>query len=293
MAENPIGEMSTRRPAVAGAFYPAYAKDLEEELRVLFEKAPHPTIANVAALIVPHAGYVYSGEVAASAYSKLDSQKKFKNIFIIGPSHQKYFQGVSIYPKGSYMTPLGEVFVNEETASDLIQKHRYIYYDAEADVGEHCLEVQLPFLQHSLKEDFQIVPLIIGNNDPFLCNKLAEALDPWFNEDNLFIVSTDFSHYPSAAAALSFDNETADAIISNDAENLRNQCNRRRRIFPANIETALCGEAAVETLLYLTHEKEELTFEKILYRNSGDYIYGNKSRVVGYWAIAILRNKVV
>lgn len=285
--------MSIRRPAVAGAFYPASAKDLEEELCELFKKTPHPAIANVAALIVPHAGYVYSGEVAASAYSKLDPQKRFKNIFIIGPSHRKYFQGVSIYPKGSYLTPLGEVPINEETTADLIQKHHYIYYDAEADVGEHCLEVQLPFLQHSLKKDFQIVPLIIGDNDPLLCIKLAEALDPWFNENNLFIVSSDFSHYPSAATALSFDNETADTIISNNAVNLRKQCDRRKRVFPANIETALCGESAVETLLHLTHEKEELTFEKVLYRNSGDYLYGNKSRVVGYWAIAILRNKKI
>jgi len=187
------------------------------------------------------------------------------------------------------MTPLGEVSVNEETAMNLIQKHRFIYYDAEADVGEHCLEVQLPFLQHSLK-DFQTVPLIIGDNDPSLCKKLAGARYPWLNEDNLFIISTDFSHYPSATNALIFDNETADAIVSRDAEKLRKQCDKRKRVFPANTQTALCGESAVMTLLYLTHDKQDLSFEKLLYRNSGDYVYGTKSRVVGYWAMAVNRN---
>jgi MEMO1 family protein len=283
--------MRTRLPAVAGAFYPASAKDLDEELCHLFETAKPFSVTDVAALIVPHAGYVYSGEVAASAYAKLDGQKAYRNVFIIGPSHQKYFRGVSIYPKGSYMTPLGEVSINEETTAGLIQKHRFIYYDAEADVAEHCLEVQLPFLQHSLKKDFQIVPLIIGTNDPSLCKKLAEALDPWFNDDNLFIISSDFSHYPSAANALTFDRETAEAIIARDPEKLRKQCDRRKRVFPANTQTALCGESAVQTLLYLTREKDDISFEKVLYRNSGDYIYGNKSRVVGYWSIAIYRNR--
>jgi len=278
-------------PAVAGSFYPASAKELNGELSRLFETTKWVATTNVAALIVPHAGYIYSGEVAASAYAKLDRERQFKNIFIIGPSHQKYFPGVSIYPKGSYMSPLGEVSINEETAGYLTQKNKFIYYDVEADIGEHCLEVQLPFLQYSLRKEFQIVPLIIGSDNPGLSKNLADALDPWFNDENLFIISSDFSHYPSAANAVRFDNETADAIISNDVEKLRTQCDRRKRAFPANTLTALCGIAAVQTLLYLTKEKKDVSFEKILYRNSGDYLNGNKSKVVGYWAIAVSRNQ--
>lgn len=282
-------QMISRMPAVAGAFYPSSEKELNRELSHLFRAISSPSITNLAALIVPHAGYVYSGEVAASAYSKIDPEKEYQNVFIIGPSHQKYFSGVSIYPKGSYMTPLGEVAINEKTAARLIENYKFIYYDIEADVGEHCLEVQLPFLQYSLKKEFQIIPLILGDDNPDLCKKLADALDPWFNDDNLFIISSDFSHYPSSEDAYLFDNATADAITANSIEKLRANCDRKKRAFPANTHTALCGQAAVQTLLYLTHEKKNISFEKILYRNSGDYFYGNKLRVVGYWSIAIIR----
>ncbi len=282
--------MRIRMPAVAGAFYPASANELNEDLSLLFKTNRRDCTADIAALIVPHAGYVYSGEVAAAAYSKLDKGKQYKNIFIIGPSHQKVFPGVSIYPKGSYFSPFGEAYINEETAEYLTNQYKFIHYDIEADAGEHCIEVQIPFLQYSLSKEFRIVPLLIGNNDSDLCKKLANALEPWFNKNNLFIVTSDFSHYPSSENAVLFDNETADTIISNDVEKLRTGCDRRKRTFPENTQTALCGEAAIKTLLYLTNEKQEISFEKILYKNSGDYLNGNKSKVVGYWSIAVNRN---
>ena len=276
-------------PAVAGAFYPANATTLENQISNLFKKAIKVPETDVAALIVPHAGYVFSGEVAASAYAKLNRQERYKNIFIIGPSHRKYFDGVSIYPEGNYVTPSGDVKINEETASQLMEKHKFIYYDKEADQGEHSLEVQLPFLQYWLYADFQIVPLILGNDDPALCKKLAEALRPWFNSENLFVISSDFSHYPPYETAIKIDAETAEAIVSNDCEKLKDSCDRKKRSFANNTLTGLCGAAAVQTLINLTHDNAEISYEKIVYKNSGDVPLGDKNRVVGYWAIAANR----
>lgn len=281
--------MKNRMPAVAGAFYPANESSLFNQVSRHFENAVQSPETKVAALIVPHAGYVFSGDVAASAFVKLNREVQYENIFLIGPSHHKYFNGVSIYPEGSYTTPMGEVKINQITAKELTNRHEFIYYDEQADEEEHCLEVQLPFLQYWLTNEFQIIPLLVGSDDPNLCRHLAEALNPWFTDDNLFIISTDFSHYPTSDTAVSFDAETADAIVSNDIEKLKDSCNRRKRFFPPNTQTALCGIAAVQTLINMTHNKQGLSFEKIVYKNSGDSVYSSRKSVVGYWAIAVNR----
>ena len=281
--------MPNRMPAVAGTFYPATAISLEKQISNLFEKAIKVPETDVAALIVPHAGYVFSGQIAAAAYAKLDRQAQYKNIFIIGASHRKHFEGVSIYPNGNYITPSGEVEINDKTTSQLMDKHEFIYYDKEADSPEHSLEVQLPFLQYWLYNKFQIVPLIMGSDDPSLCIKLADALRPWFNSENLFVISSDFSHYPSYETACITDDETADAIVSKDVKKLWECCKKNNHSSKSNLLTGLCGAAAVQTLLCLTQDNAEITFEKIVYKNSGDVPEGDKNRVVGYWAIAANR----
>jgi AmmeMemoRadiSam system protein B/AmmeMemoRadiSam system protein A len=281
--------MKNRIPSVAGTFYPATTSVLKNQISLLFEKATKTTDSEVAALIVPHAGYIFSGEVAASAYAKLHRGAHYKNIFIIGRSHRKYFDGVSIYPKGHYITPSGEVRINDETTSELIEKNKFIYYDQEADRTEHSLEVQLPLLQYWLYNDFQIVPLIIGSDDPKIYEKLAQALKPWFNSDNLFIISTDFSHYPSYETALKTDAITAEAIVDNDFKKLAQCCNLIKQSSDNNLLTGLCGAAAVQTLLHITQNKSDIRFEKIVYKNSGDAQQGDKKKVVGYWAIAVNR----
>lgn len=283
--------MKNRMPAVAGTFYPATAAALKNQVSTLFENATTSPVTDVAALIVPHAGYVYSGEVAASAYAKLDRNALYQNIFIIGRSHRKLFKGVSIFPNGHYITPSGEVQINEETAFQLMENHKFIYFDEEADQDEHSLEVQLPFLQYWLNQDFNIVPLIIGSDNPIIYEKLANALRPWFNPDNLFVISTDFSHYPSYDTACKTDEITADAIIAKDREQLKNCCDKNEHSFADHLLTGLCGAAAVQTLLHLAHDNDEITFEKIVYKNSGDVPQGDKRRVVGYWAIAANRIK--
>jgi MEMO1 family protein len=283
--------MKNRMPAVAGAFYPANATSFRTQISKLFEYATRVPDTDVAALIVPHAGYVYSGEVAASAYTKLKRQQQYRNIFLIGPSHYEYFNGVSIYPEGHYITPFGEVKINHETAVELMNKHKFFFYNEQADSDEHCLEVQLPFLQYWLTNEFQIVPLVLGSDDSSLFKQLAEALKRWFTPENLFVISTDFSHYPSYETAVKFDADTANAILTNDCEKLIDSCNRKKRSFPPNTQTALCGASAVQVLLNLTHDEPAISFEKIVYRNSGDYAHENLDRVVGYWAIAANRNE--
>ena len=280
--------MKNRIPAVAGTFYPASVKDLKSEVSNFFSKVKQAPSADIAALIVPHAGYVFSGEVAAGAYSKLDRNAHYKTIFLIGASHRKYFVGVSTYPIGNYTTPLGEVEINESITAHLIKQNPFIYYDAEADQYEHSLEVQLPFLQYWLNNKFQIVPLILGSEDPVLGEKLADALRPWFNSENLFVISSDFSHYPNYDTANIIDAETAEAIVSNNSKKLRSVCDKNKQ--PSNnVLTGLCGAAAVQTLLHLTQDDQTVSFEKIVYRNSGDVSYGDKKRVVGYWAISVNR----
>jgi len=276
-------------PAVAGSFYPATNNALKNQVSNLFDKVTKTDETEVAALIVPHAGYVFSGGVAASAYAKLSRRARYKNIFIIGRSHRKYFEGVSIFPKGNYLTPSGEVKINDETTAELLEKYKFIYYDEEADQYEHSLEVQLPFLQYWLYNDFKIVPLIIGSDDAAIYEKLGEALRPWFTSENLFVISTDFSHYPTYETACKTDAETAEAITANNAERLKDCCNRNRRMHEKNLQTGLCGAAAVQTLLHLTQNNPDISFEKIIYKNSGDVAQGDKNRVVGYWAIAANR----
>jgi len=281
--------MKNRMPAVAGTFYPANATALQNQLSKLLTNATKTVETEVAALIVPHAGYIFSGEVAASAYSKIKRDAHYKNIFIIGRSHRKHFDGVSIYPKGHYITPLGEVKINDKTTSLLTEKNSFIHYDEDADRAEHSLEVQLPFLQYWLFNDFEIVPLIIGSDEPAIAEELAEALRPWFNPDNLFVISTDFSHYPNYETAIKTDKETADAIVANDSKKLSDCCYRNKQSLNNNLLTGLCGAAAVQTLLHLTQSESSITFEKIVYKNSGDVPEGDKKKVVGYWSIAANR----
>ena len=129
----------------------------------MFQQAlPEPKSDNVIALISPHAGYVFSGEVAASSYNQLDPEKKYDNIFILASSHRMSFEGASIYNKGDYITPLGKVKVNQELANKLLKDNPVFNSKSESHIYEHSLEVQLPFLQYRLKNEFRIVPIILG-----------------------------------------------------------------------------------------------------------------------------------
>ena len=281
-----------RQAAVAGQFYPGDSIKLKSLLKELFSEAlPNQGIKNVLAIISPHAGYVFSGEVAATSFNQIDATKKYENIFILGPSHKMALRGASIYSIGNYITPLGTVKVNTELAKKLIEKHKVFNFNKSVHQYEHSIEVQLPFLQYIMQKQYQIVPIVIGSQDKKTLKKIADALSPYFNSKNLFIISTDFSHYPSYANAVMNDKQTVNAIKTNSPDSLiyTLQSNAEKNI--PNLVTSLCGSAAVFTLLYMTENNPNIQITPIQYKNSGDTKYGDKIRVVGYNSIIFSLNK--
>ncbi len=281
-----------RQPAVAGKFYPADSSELYSSVKVLFARAtPSKHLDNVVAVIVPHAGYIFSGEVAASGFNQIDPSKEYENIFIIGSSHHVSFEGASIYHWGNFITPLGKISVNTTLAKKLIKQYAVFTDRIDAHLNEHSIEVQLPFLQCKLKKSFKIVPIILGTQKPDVCNKIGEALLPFLNSKNLFIISTDFSHYPSYNDAVRIDKATAEAIMKNSFDTMITalQENEMKRI--PNLSTSLCGWTSVLTLLSMTELNTGVSFNNIQYKNSGDTETGDKRNVVGYNAIAVSLNR--
>jgi AmmeMemoRadiSam system protein B/AmmeMemoRadiSam system protein A len=287
-------ENSTRKAAVAGTFYPGEKRDLERELLDLFQNSKKKRLESLPlqAIISPHAGYVFSGKVAASAYNQISENAVYKRVFVLASSHRMHFKGASVYIRGDYETPLGNVKVDKTLGQKLIKSSDIFLDKPEAHLHEHSLEVQLPFLQHKLGNSFQLIPIVLGTNSAADCKLIAEALKPYFVTDNLFVVSTDFSHYPNYDAASKIDYLTANAICENKTEDLRAALERNKSAFVENLSTSLCGWTSVLTLLYLT-EGREYKYMQIDYQNSGDAKrYGDKERVVGYWSIVVYDENV-
>lgn len=278
----------TREAAVAGQFYPGSPSELKKELQNLFaKKVSYKPEENVLAVIAPHAGYIYSGSVAAESFEQIDRDRQFDNIFLIGSSHRLAFEGASIYTLGNYKTPLGEVPVNLELARDLCRKNSVFTTRTDAQINEHCLEVQLPFLQYWLNKPFRIIPVVLGTQNVGTCQKIAKALRPYFNQSNLFVISTDFSHYPIYSDAQIADHKTAEAILTNKPDQLVKTIQLNEKSDIDGLATSLCGWTSVMTLLYITEEMPGITYRLIDYKNSGDASVGDKSRVVGYCAIGV------
>ncbi len=281
-----------RQPAVAGQFYPADPVQLKADLSTYFAAAAPKQSDAVLAIIAPHAGYVFSGEVAASSYNQIDPDKKYDNIFILASSHRMSFEGASIYNKGDYITPLGRVKVNIELANKLLKENPIFNSKPDSHIAEHSLEVQLPFLQYKLKTDFRIIPIILGTQDPKDSKKIADALKPYFNDKNLFVISSDFSHYPSYEDAVTVDKITADAITKNSPEILLKTLEDNDSKGINDLLTSICGWTSIMTLEYMTEGRSDVTYKEIEYQNSGDSkLYGDKSRVVGYYSIIVEKSK--
>ncbi len=284
--------LQNRQPAVAGSFYPSDPVELKTMLRQFFDKGPaRATNREVLAVISPHAGYVFSGEVAAAAFSQIDPLKEYKTIFVIGSSHRNSFAGASVYSIGNYITPLGTVTTDLETAQKLVVENKVLDFDPQYHRGEHSIEVQIPFLQYFLKTSFKIVPILLGTQDNATCEQIAKALKPYFLPENLFVISTDFSHYPAYNDAVKSDKQLADAIVTNDPDKFLNAVESCTKKNVANLATGCCSWPAVITLMYLTQKKPEITYKEILYKNSGDSKYGEKERVVGYYALSVSEQK--
>jgi MEMO1 family protein len=277
-----------RQPVAAGRFYSDNKEILRKDLEQLFISCKNNTgSAKVRALICPHAGYVFSGRIAASAFSTIDRNTAYKNIFIIGSSHVMAFDGASAYSSGDYITPLGKVSVNREIASRLTKENKVFNFPTTSHISEHSIEVQLPFIQYYFKSQPKIVPVIIGTGSEKTIRKIAEALLPWFTPENLFVISSDFSHYPSYADAIESDRYLAESIESGDPASFLNAIKKDENKHFPGLVTSMCGWTSGLTLLYLTEGSHNLEIKLIDYCNSGDSKYGDKNEVVGYNAIAV------
>ena len=281
-----------RKQAVAGQFYYAGKNELTKQLVDFFKDSKLTSDENgeLQAIISPHAGYVFSGGIAASAFNQIPENTNYKRVFVIASSHSFSFGGASVYCDGNYETPLGEIKVDTKLSRKLVESSNVFFDKPEAHRNEHSLEVQLPFLQHKLGDSFLLIPIILGTNSTNDCKKIATVLKPWFTSENLFVISTDFSHFPNYNDANIVDKTTADAICSNQPKNLIEVLKKNKNKGFKNLATSLCGWTSVLTLLYLT-ETQDFNYKNIDYKNSGDAkIYGDKTRVVGYCAIAVYNN---
>lgn len=277
-----------RKAAAAGQYYPQSKTELRLMVNTMFDAVKIRPIKNrIQALIVPHAGYIFSGKVAAHAYLHLNTEAHYENIFFIASSHYTSFEGASIFAGDTYETPLGSIDVNKTTVAQLNRTCECFEFYEHAHHKEHSIEVQIPFIQTRLKHPSPIVPIILGTENTSVCKRIATALAPFFNEKNLFIVSTDLSHYPSYEDALTIDASMCGAITSNNVDVF---LSTRQDIINQgvnNLITPICGWTSVLTLLYLTRTAPYI-FHQVNYRNSGDAKpFGEEQKVVGYGAFVV------
>lgn len=256
-----------RKTAVAGAFYPAERNSLTSMIKGFLADAPDKKIKNIRGIIAPHAGYIYSGPTAGFAYRQLQNLPDIKyNVFLLGPSHYVYTTA-SVGDFEFFETPLGRVKVNQILCEKLL-KAADLEFFPQAHGQEHSLEVQLPFLQMTIN-DFEIIPIVIGEASP---DRLCEILSPYFlKKENLFVFSSDLSHYNPYELAKSIDKRSIEIITSLDIVN--------------DDQIDACGKTGVQTAMRLAR-KNGCKIETLDYRNSGDTA-GEKGGVVGYSAMAI------
>ena len=282
------------QPAVAGQFYPADAETLTAIVEGFLDSASTRADRPVQAVIVPHAGYVFSGAVAAEAYAGISPAAVYERIFIIGPGHREAFRGAAVDGSSEvYSMPLGDVSVDTRTCLELAAADSVFHNRRKPFEKEHCLEVQIPFLQVRLKRMPPIVPVIISSVDGNDLGRIVRVLKPYFTQENLFVISSDFSHYPSYDDACKVDRATGDAILSGSVEEFLNTLldNARQRI--PGLATSACGQLPIAALLMMMEGREDLEIRHLDYRNSGDSQYGDKDGVVGYHAFTVVYKEPV
>ncbi len=278
-----------RKPAFAGSFYSANHKQLRKDISQFIEDDGEKpgNHAQVRALILPHAGYIYSGEIAGSGFRKLKNQSAPANIFLLGSSHRHYFKGAAVCNQSGFETPLGLAKINTSMADDIIASNLLFSTNNEAHTNEHSLEVQIPFLQQLYGGSLSIVPILVGTDKKSECKSIAESLKPYFTPDNLFIVSTDFSHYPSYENALEVDKETVEWVSKGNPDNFFMNIMHSKEDKIPGVLTRMCGWSATLILMYLAKREPNLNFSVIRYANSGDIEFGDRSRVVGYFSMSL------
>ena len=271
-----------KEPAVAGAFYPADPGDLGRSVSAYLTAAGAQRVeGRLIALLAPHAGYVYSGQVAAYTYRHI-TDRPVDTVILIGASHTAAYPGAAVYAAGSWRTPLGTVKINEKIAASLVNEKAEVTFFRDAFTREHSLEVQLPFLQQTLKQ-FTIVPLLLGAPTQASFTHLAERLTKVLQENDraIIVVSTDLSHYHDAGTAVMKDRKVIDAVTRMSVGDLQDLLARN--------EGEACGGHAVLLAMAVSRNLGATNGVLFRYANSGD-VTGDRGRVVGYAALGIYRS---
>ena len=274
-----------RAPAVAGQFYPAEPQALTTMVDEMLNRVSDKVEASPIALIVPHAGYIYSGQVAAYAFKQLEG-RDIQTAVIIGPNHTRPdFDQVSVYPEGAFRTPLGLVLVDRELAHELIAADERIVSRPDVHRSEHSIEVELPFLQRVCPR-CRIVPVIMGTPSPENCRALAHALAKALpGRQAVIIASSDLSHYPSYDDAVEVDHATLSAIETLDPERFRQSIEEQMSRGIPGLATCACGEGPILVAMMAARELGANRAKVLRYANSGDTPFGGHDRVVGYGAV--------
>ncbi len=259
--------MNIRLPAVAGQFYENDPVRLRAQIENWLQEEALPETKSIRAIIVPHAGYIYSGENAAQAYHLVKEQKnKFKKVILVGPSHRVYFSGCAVPQCEQFNSPLGNVVVCQSEMKKL-NNNPLVTFSDELHRLEHSLEVQLPFLQACLDTSFELIPLMTCDVS---AQEMAEIIDVLWDDETLLVVSSDLSHFHSYAEANKIDLNTCTKIESLNA---------------SVISQEACGCTGINALLLLA-QKYHFRIHQLKRNNSGD-TSGDKSRVVGYVSYVI------
>lgn len=269
-----------RRSIIAGSWYPGDPSVLKNDITAYFDHVPDTGIdGEIVGLVAPHAGYMYSGQVAAYAY-KLIRDKKYNTVILIGPSHRVAFSGISIYGKGAYETPLGLVPVDEDLAEALLKKCKRIIDYPQAHAQEHSLEIQLPFLQVALGA-FSFVPLVMGDQNAETCRKMADVIYEAGKDRHILIVgSTDLSHFHNDKKARALDGVVLEHIRTYDTEGLLESL--------AMDKAEACGGGPMAVAMMASQKLGARHARLLKYANSGD-VTGDKESVVGYTSAVYYR----
>lgn len=266
-----------REPAVAGTFYPIDRSELENEvLTMLGDSRSEQLEGDIMGIISPHAGYVYSGRIAAEVYNQIRN-KRYDNVIIIAPSHFEYFEGCSVV-FGNYKTPIGAIETHIEMAEAIVSKSSFIKESTKGHMREHSLEVQLPFLQIALG-NFKLIPVVMGSQDYSTAEDLSNSIfavlsDATFsNNKNLIVGSSDLSHYYPVERAKEMDGIVIQDIGDFDERKLIDDISSKK--------CEACGYGPMITTMLISKKLGANKSRVISYGNSGD-VSGDYSSVVGY-----------
>jgi MEMO1 family protein len=272
----------TRRPFVSGRFYSQDKNSLEAEIDNYISLGEKNDKKKIKAMIVPHASYYYSGKTAGTAYG-LISNSEYKRVFIIGDSHSLHFTGIAGASYNLWETPLGRVEVDKDFLDKMKSNIDFFSFNNEAHDEDHIIEVQIPFLQKTIKNDFKIVPLSVGKITDKNIEELVIFLKDEIREDDLIVISCDLSHYPSGSNASKIDKETLNLITNKDLLGLEIHVKKTLNSEVPNEETLLCSYDSVKTIMSLS-KAMKWEGSVINYSHSGD-VSGDNNSVVGYGSL--------